>query len=137
MAGPPAPERPRDRLGRPLPWDKPGFPGVQQRDVITSADAVAEARAYLDRGLPFHAHEVLEMRWRCCPPDERSLWRGLAQAAAGATHAARGNAVGAERLRGRGRDSVSAYAGPLDDATRALIDVLMSPRPIASGRGGD
>jgi predicted metal-dependent hydrolase len=117
-------ERPRDRLGRPLAWDAVGYPGVDQRASITSAEAVIEARDYLERDLPFHAHEVLEMRWRCCPADERSLWRGLAQAAAGATHAARGNAVGAARLIARGQQSIDEYAGPLDDATRELIDAL-------------
>ena len=117
-------ERPRDRLGRPLPWDAAGFPGVPQRTEITTDQAVAEARDYLARGLPFHAHEVLEMRWRCCPEQERPLWRGLAQAAAGATHAARGNREGATRLIARGRQTIEEYAGPLDDATRALVDEL-------------
>jgi predicted metal-dependent hydrolase len=117
-------ERPRDRLGRPLAWDAVGFPGVEQRESITSADAVAEARDFLDRGLPFHAHEVLEMRWRCCPGEERALWQGLAQAAAGVTHAARGNPVGAERLIARGQARIAEYAGPRDDATAALIETL-------------
>ncbi len=120
-------ERPRDRLGRPLPWDATGFPGVEPRDSITSAQAVAEARAYLDEGLPFHAHEVLEMRWRCCPPDERPLWRGLAQATAGATHAARGNTKGATRLIERGRTTIAEYAGQLDNTTSALIDRVTQP----------
>jgi predicted metal-dependent hydrolase len=117
-------ERPRDRLGRPLAWDAVGFPGVEQRESITSADAVAEARDFLERGLPFHAHEVLEMRWRCCPGEERPLWQGLAQAAAGVTHAARGNPVGAERLIARGQARIAEYAGPRDDATAALIETL-------------
>ena len=117
-------ERPRDRLGRPLAWDAVGYPGVDQRASITSAEAVSEAHGYLEQGLPFHAHEVLEMRWRCCPADERPLWRGLAQAAASATHAARGNAVGAARLSERARESIAAYAGPIDDATCELIDTL-------------
>lgn len=119
-------ERPRDRLGRPLPREAAGFPGVDQRTFISASDAVAEAREYLARGLPFHAHEVMEMRWRCCPEEERSLWRGLAQAAAGHTHAARGNAVGAERLIMRGAATIAEYAGPLDDATRQLVDALTS-----------
>ena len=117
-------ERPRDRLGRPLAWDSDGYPGVEPRPSITSTEAVVEAHDYLERGLPFHAHEVLEMRWRCCPTDERPLWRGLAQAAAGATHAARGNPVGAVRLHERAQENIAAYAGPIDDATRALIDAL-------------
>ena len=117
-------ERPRDRLGRPLAWDAVGYPGVDKRASITSAEAVSEAHGYLEQGLPFHAHEVLEMRWRCCPADERPLWRGLAQAAAAATHAARGNAVGAVRLSERARESIAAYPGPIDDATRELIEAL-------------
>ena len=117
-------ERPRDRLGRPLAWDSDGYPGVEPRPSITSTEAVVEAHDYLERGLPFHAHEVLEMRWRCCPTDERPLWRGLAQAAAGATHAARGNSVGAERLYERAQESIGEYAGPIDAATCALIDTL-------------
>lgn len=117
-------ERPRDRLGRPLAWDAVGYPGVEPRPSITSGEAVAEATDYLEQGLPFHAHEVLEMRWRCCPSAERPLWRGLAQAAAGATHAARGNSVGAVRLHERAQETIAAYAGPIDDATRALIDAL-------------
>lgn len=122
--GSPAPERPRDRLGRPLSWEAVGFPGVPMREDISSADAVVAARAYLDQGLPFHAHEILEMRWRCCPGDERPLWRGLAQAAAGITHAARGNRVGADRLVERGRMSIAEYGGPIDDDVRALIAQL-------------
>jgi len=109
----PSPERPRDRLGRPLPWDADGFPTVPVRAQISSDDALAEARAYLADGLPFHAHEVLEMRWRCCPDDERPLWRALAQAAAGVTHAARGNPTGAERLRDRASVTIATYDGPL------------------------
>lgn len=93
--------RPRDALGRPLPWDAVGEEMVPEREFISSSDAVAEAIDYLQRGLPFHAHEVLEQRWRCAPDGEREWWRAMAQAAAGATQAARGNEVGARRLRER------------------------------------
>lgn len=127
-------ERPRDRLGRPLRWDASGFPGVEQRDSITSTDAATEALDYLAAGLPFHAHEVLEMRWRCCPAAERPLWRGLAQAAAGATHAARGNAIGADRLLARGRANIEAFAGPLDDDVRAVITALLGPASATTTR---
>jgi predicted metal-dependent hydrolase len=108
-----------------LPWDASGFPGVEPRVSITSTEAASQALQYLGRGLPFHAHEILEMRWRCCPVDERPLWRGLAQAAAGHTHAARGNPVGAQRLVARGRGSIEEYAGPaVDAATVELISQL-------------
>lgn len=121
MTDPSPQERPRDRLGRPLPWGADGYPGVPPRETIAGADAIAEARDYLARGLPFHAHEVLEIRWRCCPDDERPLWQALAQAAAGATHAARGNAVGAQRLHDRARDAIASYVGPRPDDLDALL----------------
>ncbi|MFM7213111.1 MAG: DUF309 domain-containing protein [Actinomycetota bacterium] len=126
---PPAAERPRDRLGRPLPRGAAGFPPAPPRTDISADDAAAEARAYLAEGLPFHAHEVLEMRWRCCPDDERELWRALAQAAAGATHAARGNPVGEQRLMTRAAAAIEAYAGPNPvDITQLLADLgLGSP----------
>jgi hypothetical protein len=64
------------------------------------------AQDLLDAGRPFHAHEVLESRWKACSDaQQRPLWQGLAQLAVGLTHEARGNRTGAERLieRGRGR----------------------------------
>ncbi len=104
--------RPRDALGRPLPWGAQGEQMVPEREFISSADAVTEAIDYLQRGLPFHAHEVLEQRWRCAPEDEREWWRVLAQAAAGVTQAARGNEVGAQRLQLRARASLADLAPP-------------------------
>lgn len=117
-------ERPRDRLGRPLPWDATGYPGVPPRESITADEAVTEADRYLASGLPFHAHEVLEIRWRCCPTAERGLWQALAQAAAAATHEARGNEVGASRLRERARLLLDSYDAPLDARVAALADAL-------------
>ena len=125
-------ERPRDELGRPLPWDAPGFPGVPPRDEISAEDAVVEALSYLDRGLPFHAHEVFEQRWRCCPDDERALWRALAQAAAAATHAARGNGEGARRLHDRAVAGLQEYAGPQPhDVAHARLGKLLTALDVA------
>jgi hypothetical protein len=38
------------------------------------------------------------MRWRCCPENERPLWRALARWAAAITHIERGNAEGASSI---------------------------------------
>jgi hypothetical protein len=54
--------------------------------------------SYLERDLPFHAHETFELRWRCCPENERPLWRALARWAAAITHIERGNAEGASSI---------------------------------------
>jgi hypothetical protein len=121
-------QRPRDRLGRPATPGSPDVvPGVPEREQVDTDTAWHEALAYLDCGLPFHAHEVLEQRWRCCPAEERQLWRGLAQWGAALTHRARGNAVGAGSVAARARRTLDLVAAvpPVDLAiVRASLDEL-------------
>lgn len=98
-------DRPRDRLGRPLdPGDPRRFPDVPERTEISATDAWNEARKYFNEGLPFHAHEVFEQRWKCCPEVERDAWQGLAQWGAALTQQARGNVTGQRRIASRARD---------------------------------
>ena len=102
--------RPRDALGRPLPYGAAGEERAPEGIVRTPERALAEAQELLDEGRPFHAHEVLEDAWKSGPEEERQLWRGLAQLAVGLTHAARGNARGAATLLDRGAGNVAGYA---------------------------
>lgn len=102
-------QRPRDALGRPLPYGAAGVEPVSE-DPLPPEETLREARRLLDEGRPFSAHEVLEARWKACPEEERPLWQGLAQVFVGLTHAARGNAVGAARLLQRGAGQLRAYA---------------------------
>lgn len=118
------PARPRDRLGRPLPPGATGFPGVPEREEIGADHARDEAMSYLDAGLPFHAHEVCEQRWRCCPPAEREVWRALAQATAGLTHEARGNPEGARRLAERARTTLAAAEHIPSQAEPLIVRLL-------------
>ncbi|MFD9909166.1 DUF309 domain-containing protein [Streptomyces sp. NPDC059063] len=101
--------RPRDGLGRPLPYGAEGVERQPEGVVRTPEQSVAEAQALLDAGRPFHAHEVFEDAWKSGPEQERGLWQGLAQLAVGLTHAARGNATGGARLLRRGAGAVSAW----------------------------
>lgn len=103
--------RPRDALGRPLPYDAAGENRAPEGVVREPAVALEEAQALLDAGRPFHAHEVLEDSWKSAPEAERELWRGLAQLAVGLTHALRGNAQGAATLLERGASNIAPYAG--------------------------
>jgi uncharacterized protein len=89
--------RPRDALGRPLPYGATGVEPISEESLSPEA-TLAYARSLLDDGRPFAAHEALEVRWKSCPEEERELWQGLAQVCVGLTHHARGNAVGASRL---------------------------------------
>ncbi|PAX90508.1 hypothetical protein CLM82_14870, partial [Streptomyces albidoflavus] len=86
--------RPRDGLGRPLPYGAPGVPRAPEGVVRTAGASVDEAQELLRAGRPFHAHEVFEDAWKSGPGEQRALWRGLAQTAVGLTHAARGNTTG-------------------------------------------
>ena len=131
--------RPRDALGRPLPYGVPGEERAPEGVVRTPDRSLAEAQALLDAGRPFHAHEVLEDAWKTAPEPERQLWRGLAQLAVGLTHAARGNARGAATLLERGGGNLAAYAaapphgiavGALIGWSRALADDAAAGRPL-------
>jgi hypothetical protein len=101
--------RPRDGLGRPLPYGAPGVERQPEGVVRAPEETVVEAQALLDAGKPFHAHEVFEDAWKSGPDEERALWRGLAQLAVGLTHAARGNAKGGVVLLRRGAGAVEEW----------------------------
>lgn len=106
--------RPRDALGRPLPYGAEGVEPISE-EPLPPAETLAHARRLLDEGRPFAAHEALEVRWKSCPDEERELWQGLAQLCVGLTHQARGNGVGASRLVERAAGRLEAYeqaAGP-------------------------
>jgi hypothetical protein len=106
--------RPRDGLGRPLPYGTQGVPRQPEGVVRAPGETVAEAQRLLDEGKPFHAHEVFEDAWKSGPERERGLWRGMAQLAVGLTHAARGNVTGGARLLRRGAGAVTEWAASAD-----------------------
>jgi uncharacterized protein len=106
--------RPRDRLGRPLPYDSEGVEPVSEEPLLPMA-TISYAHELLADGRPFSAHEVFEARWKAGPDSEGELWQGLAQLCVGITHAERGNRIGALRLIGRARrrlETYSATGGP-------------------------
>jgi hypothetical protein len=103
--------RPRDGLGRPMAHGAPGVERQPEGVVRTPSQTLAEAQDLLDRGRPFHAHEVLEDAWKSADEPDRQLWRGMAQLAVGLTHAARGNRAGAVSLLRRGAGNIEPYRG--------------------------
>lgn len=100
--------RPRDELGRPLPYGERGVEPVSE-EPLPPDETIALAWRLFEEGRPFSAHEVFETRWKSCPPAERPLWQGLAQLCVGLTHHRRGNAVGARRLYGRAAARLTEY----------------------------
>ncbi|SEO61976.1 DUF309 domain-containing protein [Amycolatopsis saalfeldensis] len=101
--------RPRDGLGRPLPYGADGVERQPEGVVRTPEETLTEAQRLLDEGKPFHAHEVFEDAWKSTDGPERELWRGLAQLAVGLTHAARGNGAGAASLLERGAANIEPF----------------------------
>jgi hypothetical protein len=101
--------RPRDALGRPLPYGAEGVEPVSE-EPLPPEETLETARELVGAGRPFSAHEVLEARWMAGPIEERDLWQGLAQVCVAMTHAARGNQVGADRLFDRAAERLTAVA---------------------------
>ncbi|MFE4694771.1 DUF309 domain-containing protein [Streptomyces sp. NPDC056749] len=135
--------RPRDGLGRPLPYGSQGVERQPEGVVRSPAETLREAQRLLDAGMPFHAHEVFEDAWKSGPDAERELWRGLAQMAVGLTHAARGNAAGGARLLRRGAVAVEAFrtSDPHGIAVDGLIawarDLADRVSPSGQGAGDE
>ncbi len=113
--------RPRDALGRPLPYGDEGVEAVSEKPLPPEATLEA-ARDLVEAGRPFSAHEVLEARWKAGPTEERDLWQGLAQVCVAMTHAARGNQVGADRLFERAADRLAVFAATGHDAYGVDVD---------------
>lgn len=134
--------RPRDALGRPLPYGSPGVEPVPE-EALPPEQTIRVAATLLAQGRPFSAHEVYEARWKAAPAPERDLWQGLAQLAVAVTHAQRGNATGAQRLLRRGVDRLARYAvsgGPaygldLDAARREAEERVSSALEDGPGPG--
>jgi uncharacterized protein len=107
--GKPQNARPRDALGRPLPYGEEGVEPLPEDLQLEPAEAITEGQRLLDHGHPFQAHEVFEAVWKSGPPDERPLWQGLAQLAVGLTHLLRGNPSGATSLLKQGQARIRHY----------------------------
>ncbi|WP_084955882.1 DUF309 domain-containing protein [Thermoactinospora rubra] len=127
--GRPRNARPRDEYGRPLPYGSAGVPRVPDDYAPSTEQALADAREQLAAGRPFHAHEVLEGRWKCAPEHERDLWQGLAQICVGLTHLQRGNARGAVTLLARGAAKVQAYGMPYEPVGRVATELRQDSDP--------
>lgn len=115
--------RPRDALGRPLPYGSVDVTRQPEGIRRSAQDTLDEAQRLLDAGSPFHAHEVFEDAWKMAPAPERKLWKGLAQLAVGLTHSARGNPRGAAALVTRGAAAIEECGpvGPFGVDVAALM----------------
>ena len=119
------PERPRDELGRPLPWGEQTRLHLPDFVAMTLDANDAAARGFLaDRNF-FGAHEAWETAWKQAKgTGEEELFKGLSQMGAGYVHLLRGNAHGATTLLSRGASRIGAY--PI--GTRGIDTAVLSGR---------
>ena len=86
--------RPRDRTGRPLPYDTTETELTEEWEYDTVEEALAAARWLWDQERYFEAHECLEDVWHHAPPGDRAFWKGVIQVAVTCVHHQRDNAYG-------------------------------------------
>ena len=134
-SGRPRQARPRDALGRPLPYGSVGVEPIAE-EPLPPVQTLVLARSLVESGRHFAAHEVLEARWKAGPVEERDLWQGLAQICVAFTHAARGNSVGALRLLERGATLLEKYGSGEDSAYGLDLPAVVScaRKQLSTGR---
>lgn len=104
------PERPRDHLGRPQPWDAENTLQLEDFDALSLEENHRLGREHLNAGRYFPAHEAWETAWKQARDTaDAELFKGLSQLGAGLVHLLRGNAHGCVRLLRRGAGRVRAY----------------------------
>lgn len=104
------PERPRDRLGRPMPWGAEGELELEDFDALSLEENHELGRRHVRAGRWFPAHEAWETAWKQArDTDEAELFKGLSQMGAGYVHLRRGNAHGAATLLRRASRRIGGY----------------------------
>jgi uncharacterized protein len=128
------PERPRDLLGRPLPWEAKSELELEDFDSLSLEENHELGRAHARAGRWFAAHEAWETAWKQSrDTDEAELFKGLSQMGAGYVHLFRGNAHGAATLLRRAAMRISRYA----DGTRRVPTIALAGRLIADADAVD
>jgi hypothetical protein len=104
------PERPRDELGRPQPWDAENRLVLENFDALEIEENHELGRGHFNAGRFFPAHEAWETAWKQArDTDEAEFFKGLSQLGAGYVHLMRGNAHGAITLLRRAARRVGGY----------------------------
>jgi hypothetical protein len=128
------PERPRDRLGRPLPWQADGELALEDFDSLSLEENHELGRSHAHAGRWFPAHEAWETAWKQArDTEEAELFKGLSQMGAGYVHLFRGNAHGASALLRRAARRIARY----EDGTRGVRTRTLAARLAADADAVD
>ncbi len=103
--------RPRDELGRPLPWDAENLLELEDFDSLPLEENHRLGTEHFNAGRFFPAHEAWETAWKQAKgtPDEE-FFKGLSQLGAGYVHYRRGNPHGTHTLMRRALSRISPHA---------------------------
>lgn len=149
--GRPEQARPRDRTGRPLPYDTDVWPLAQEHDPATVEEALGLGVRLWNDDRYFEAHECLEAVWHASPQADEDLWQGVIQIAVAGVHLQRGNQVGALALLERAGQRLESYPSlhrgvdvgaaratcrDLAEQVRADADAALSPGRFPAGPDG-
>ena len=128
------PERPRDLLGRPLPWGAKGMLALEDFDSLRLEQNHELGTTHARAGEWFPAHEAWETAWKQArDTDEAELFKGLSQMGAGYVHLFRGNAHGAATLLRRAALRISKY----QDGSRGVSTTALAERLVADADAVD
>ncbi len=107
------PERPRDELGRPQPWDGENSLELEDFDALPLEENHRLGREHFNAGRFFPAHEAWETAWKQSrdTPDAE-FFKGLSQLGAGYVHLLRGNRHGTVQLLRRAAGRIVRYPPP-------------------------
>jgi uncharacterized protein len=104
------PSRPRDRLGRPLPWSEETQLQLPDFDTRTIEQNHELGKRFVRERNWFGAHEAWETAWKQARgTGDEELFKGLSQMGAGYVHLLRGNAHGAKTLLRRAERRIGGY----------------------------
>jgi hypothetical protein len=119
------PERPRDRLGRPLAWGAEPELHLPDFDAKSIEENHEAGRRFMRERNFFAAHEAWETAWKQARrTGDEELFKGLSQMGAGYVHLLRGNRHGAITLLRRGAGRIGAYP----DGSRGVATAALSER---------
>jgi hypothetical protein len=102
--------RPRDELGRHLPWEAENRLVLEDFDNLPLDENHRLGIEHFNAGRFFPAHEAWETAWKQAKgsPDEE-FFKGLSQLGAGYTHFRRGNLHGTHTLMRRALSRISSH----------------------------
>jgi predicted metal-dependent hydrolase len=120
--------RPRDELGRPLPWGEENRLQLEDFDSLSTEENHRLGTDHFNHGRFFPAHEAWETAWKQSKgTGDEEFFKGLSQLGAGYVHYRRGNPHGTFTLLRRGIRRITQYGSRHRD-----VDVTSLARAAAA-----